>query len=118
MTDKHTDDDPQQDLEIHRTVKRLLGLYVSAGRCLDLSGHRDRIHKVYSLPSYCWRCGKRSCCQRPYSFSGLSINSFWRNDGSVQKRNIRSTRPPSLGMSLLILGCGQSVPHSTRSGAT
>ena len=50
------------------------------------------------------------------SVSGFVTSSLRCTAGSGVYSGMRSTISPSLGMNLT-LGCGQSVPHSTRSGA-
>ena len=47
---------------------------------------------------------------------GLLTNNFCCNSGVVAMCGIKSTNRPSSGMWSFRLGCGQSVPHSTRSG--
>src|SRR5690606_890122 len=51
-----------------------------------------------------------------YSLIGLSTNSFCCSSAVGAIFGMRSTNCPSSGMCDFMLGCGQSVPHSTRSG--
>ncbi len=54
----------------------------------------------------------------PYSRCGLSTSTLRCSAASGMNSGIRSTRSPSFGMCFLMFGCGQSVPHRIRSGAT
>src|SRR6185369_9917062 len=51
-----------------------------------------------------------------YNRIGLSTSSFFCSSGVVAMCGMKSTSSPSSGMWSFRFGCGQSVPHSTRSG--
>src|SRR5215472_18793852 len=51
-----------------------------------------------------------------YRREGLSTSSWRRRSSVAAIRGMTSTRAPSSGMWLFMFGCGQSVPHRTRSG--
>src|ERR1700688_2186378 len=69
------------------------------------------------------RCQERPCracrvtwAQLQYSCIGLSTSSWCCSSGVVAMFGIKSTSKPSSGMWSFRLGCGQSVPQSTRLG--
>src|SRR5258706_7661191 len=59
---------------------------------------------------------RRSLFQAQYSRIGLSTSSPFCRPTVLAIFGMTSTRTPSSGASTGILGCGQSVPHNTRSG--
>lgn len=57
--------------------------------------------------------------QKPYSLAGLSTRMRFRTISSGAQSDSRSNRTASSGLaSAFEVGCGQSVPHTSRSGAS
>ena len=56
------------------------------------------------------------CSSGQYSRIGLATSSLRCSSAVGAMCGMKSTSKPSSGMWFLRFGCGQSVPHSTRSG--